>query len=350
MTIFCSVFTETMAFERVFEIKGQKIDYASKETHSFIEKHLSLLKDQYGVSFTDQMFNGIAVNVSSKSDGKQFQLVAQYNSPLLAPFFKSPPILDYLPESPTAAEKEYVLKMQKDFKEREDYAFSTEYGKWLEDYPYESPNGTFADWSTGIVFTSLDKFRESLYVNKDTNHTINSSTESLFHEVLHIWHSRNPEEVHRFLHLEGGYKDKHERSREICSDYLLASRHLMMNMTACPGFQTDIEVTEKIMSEVKWPTRFGKFSKRRELFFASKRSCKRYYQRIVTYNGDSYCEHFKRAKDYIGDMHSMDSADEYFVILLQLAIFSPEDFAISASEEEKEFARDFYLKNFNLKI
>lgn len=99
-----------------------------------------------------------------------------------------------------------------------------------------------------------------------------------------------------------------------------------------------------VLEQAQWPQRYGKLTKRKKALLKTSYGCQ-YYGRETNLEGHQVClgenEGFQ-----MGDLHAVDNEFEYFAILMQLFVLSPEDFRKVATPAEKAFAKKLFTEVF----
>lgn len=199
------------------------------------------------------------------------------------------------------------------------------------------------------VYIPLNKLSQGIYFNYKSNSYTTAGLESLLHEALHIWHTNHADEVEKLLKSKGSYYDKIIQSKKICEHFMEASYSPAATDFKC-GKVSNKDILLRLFQEVKWPSRCNSTTNRvcptptekEPASFCQENSYK-------VFDGKKYCTLIEKEEGWSWDLHSMDDDTEYFAILMQLYIFSPDDFNAIATSEERKFADNLFAKFFNYK-
>jgi hypothetical protein len=294
---------------------------------TIIESSLARLQSEYKIRINQEVLAGYILNLddSDANNIKGFDLDAYVDLPFFKPWFHNP----YPGNNESDDYTESLWK----------YAMSAP----PLDSAREKEGDAVAYTHIDHVYFSLGKFNYGFYVNAASGKSNNAGFESVLHEALHIWHFRNLERVTALLKSPGGYFDRARESEKICKDFAEVS----LGDTELPGcgFDKSITAMKTILEKIKWPQRYGYLAKRKIAVSKDSYGCSSLGPETII-EGQTYCLIEKTDSYTMGDMHAFDNETEYFAILMQLYVFSPEDFKRVATKVEQEFASRLFSETF----
>jgi hypothetical protein len=308
-----SAFAEPPA---VLIIKDKKLTKSPGGT--VLEENLKKLRDQHGIEITSDMIGGYILDLDAKDEQYEgFNLVAEYDGPLLAKFFHNPE-----PKSQEITELN---------KERWKHATT---GATSDTYQEERVSLTMALAEIDHAYFPASKFADQSYCNMKSGEANTEAYEALLHESLHIWHNRNRAKVDTLLKTSGSYFDRVKKTKRVCKNYL----NVWEGEEVKCGLPSQDLGLNAVMNAGRWPQRWGKTTNRLKCREATK-PCAASEQR-QKFSGKMYCIESTK-EDFLKafDLNSIRNEDEYFAIMMQLYAFNRAEFERISSPEEKKFAK-----------
>ena len=296
--------------------------------NTIIEKSLRTLQRQYGVRISQKALAGYILDLDQAETEAQyegFDLDAHVDEPRFAPWFHNP-----FPEIPESAA--YTESLWK-------YATTGQ-----RENGYEPGKITYAVAYTHFdhVFFPLKKFATGFYYNPVTTAATDEGFESVLHEALHIWHFRNRASVDHLLKSKGSYFDRVALSETVCPKFLEVSSRFDEQQPC--GHSSKEAAMKAVLAKAKWPQRYGSLTQRLKARVKGSYGCSSQGGE-TTINGQVVCLS-ESESGLVGDLHALDNEAEYFAILMQLYIFSPDDFRRVATGEEADFAKSLFGNDF----
>ena len=145
------------------------------------------------------------------------------------------------------------------------------------------------------------------------------------------------------LKTPGSYFDRVRESEKICANFVEVSGG-DSEKPEC-GFKSVRDAMRSILEKQKWPQRFGYLTQRKLAYIKDSYGCS-FLGPEITIDGKVHCVIEKTDSFTMGDLHAFDNEFEYFAILMQLYVFSPEDFKRDATPAEQEFAAHLFNEIF----
>lgn len=308
---------------QVYVIQNGKVERSSGDT--VIEQSIVKLWREYKIRITQIDLAGYVLNIDQDGTDPSyagFDFGRTYSNSFFSPWFHNP--------APGTAESRAMISCE--------WRYATsgvdEAGcSW-------KISGPVALWEISHVFIPISYFKTSANYNPDGKST-DRGLESVLHEAIHIWHSRHQQKVTKLLRSKGSYYDRARTSETICRKYLEVS-YQGGSKSAC-GFENADEAMRAIIKAAGWPQRWGDLSKRSGARFG-KGACRADEVAVGDVDGAFIC---KIQNFDLGDLHALDNEMEYFAILMQLYVFSPKDFDVTATKNEANFAHWFFSTQFS---